>query len=146
MAQLIGKVSKYEFINTFNMTEDDKLKHDQCTKIYTWKCWLPEGVAPWDVVVYYNDAEELPAPYNQGKYHSDYVRKNRVLCKGYPQRIMQVVRQRLGLDEYDKSLDEEIMQLSKNEVFEHWCEWEGLINYASKLRNVVKDVYDITLE
>jgi len=65
--------------------------------------------------------------------------------KTYPESIMRKVRQCLELDSTDISRDKEIMQMSKNEVFEHCCAWEGLINYGSTLRGWIKSIYGVEL-
>ena len=62
-----------------------------------------------------------------------------------PKYIVKVVRQRLDLNENDNSRDATIGRMSNDEIFEHLCEWEGLIGYADKIKRWVKDVYGITL-
>ena len=64
----------------------------------------------------------------------------------YPEDIMQYVRQRLGADQYDDSKDAEINGMSANEVFNHVCEWNGLIGYADTIKRWVEDIYKINLE
>jgi len=63
----------------------------------------------------------------------------------YSESIMRKVRQHLDLDANDTSKDEEIMQMSKDEVFDNVCEWEGLINYGNTLRGWVKSIYKVEL-
>lgn len=65
--------------------------------------------------------------------------------KTYPESIMRKVRQYMDLESNDTSKDEEIMQMSKDEVFDTCCEWEGLIRYGSKLRGWVESIYEIEL-
>lgn len=59
----------------------------------------------------------------------------------YPLDIVKCVRQHLGLDENDGSLDDGINTMSRDEVFEIVCNWNGLINYASKIKSWVNSIY-----
>lgn len=63
----------------------------------------------------------------------------------YPEHIMECVRQRLGLEKYDYSRDEEINELSHNEVFEHVCNWNGLLGYDHTIKSWVRDIYKVEL-
>lgn len=65
----------------------------------------------------------------------------------YPDNIMRNVRQNLGLDELDISRDDEIMSMAKQDVFNRYCEWNGLLGgYGYSLLNIVEDIYDINLQ
>ncbi len=55
------------------------------------------------------------------------------------------IRQNLGLEPNDKSMDDNINRMSLNEIFDRWCEWNGLINYGGKLRYVVSSIYGVDL-
>lgn len=59
----------------------------------------------------------------------------------YPEDIMMCVRQRLGVEKYDDSRDSEINKMSANEVFEHVCNWNGLIGYASTIKSWLEGIY-----
>ena len=61
----------------------------------------------------------------------------------YPENIMMCVRQRLGLDEYDDSRDVEINKMSANEVFEHVCNWNGLLGYADTIKAWIEGIYKV---
>jgi hypothetical protein len=63
----------------------------------------------------------------------------------YPEHIMGILRQRLGLEFDDTSRDVEILTYSHNEVFDEVCEWEGLIDYGDKIRELVDSIYGIEL-
>lgn len=63
----------------------------------------------------------------------------------YPESIMECVRQRWGLEKYDDSRDEEINELSPDEVLEHVCNWNGLIGYASTIKAWIGDIYKLKL-
>lgn len=61
----------------------------------------------------------------------------------YPEYIMMCVRQILGIDAYDDSRDAEINKMSANEVFEHVCNWNGLLGYADTIKSWVTGVYKV---
>lgn len=66
--------------------------------------------------------------------------------KKYNEAIMQAVRQRFGLDENDVSIDESIMKMKKEEVFEEYCKWHGLLGtWYYDLLGVVEDIFDMDL-
>lgn len=63
----------------------------------------------------------------------------------YSEDVMECVRQRWGLKKYDDSKDEEINQLSPDEVLEHVCNWNGLLGYAHTIKSWIKDIYKLDL-
>lgn len=63
----------------------------------------------------------------------------------YSESIMECVRQRLGLEKYDDSRDEEINHLSPDEVFDHVCNWKGLLGYATTIKSWIEDIYKLKL-
>lgn len=65
--------------------------------------------------------------------------------KKYPESIMEAVRQRLDLEPHDDSQDDEIMAMSPNEVFDHVCNWNGLVGYSNTIKNWVERIYKIKL-
>lgn len=66
--------------------------------------------------------------------------------KKYSEDVMECVRQRWGLEKYDNSKDEEINQLSPDEVLEHVCNWNGLLGYAYTIKSWIKDIYILDLD
>lgn len=64
----------------------------------------------------------------------------------YPENIMEVVRQRIGLEKQDVSRDSEINQFCQAEVLELVCDWEGLVGYACIIKSWIKDIYKIDLD
>ena len=60
--------------------------------------------------------------------------------------IMEIMRQRRYLDEYDESEDEEILKMSGEEFLNEWLEWEGIYGYTSELLSVIEMAYGIDLE
>lgn len=63
----------------------------------------------------------------------------------YSEHIMSYVRQNLGLNGNDNSQDQEIMKMPKSEILDRVCEWEGLINYGSTIKQWIEDIYGIKL-
>lgn len=63
----------------------------------------------------------------------------------YPKDIMEALRQRKDLEPDDTSRDDEISLMSPNEVFEEVLGWDGLCNYAYKIKRWIKDIYGIDL-
>jgi hypothetical protein len=48
------------------------------------------------------------------------------------------IRQRLGAeDENDTTCDERIIRMSANELFDAWCNWNGLTNWGPDLRHTL---------
>lgn len=63
----------------------------------------------------------------------------------YPDYIMEKVRQRLGLEEWDTSRDHEINNMSHDTLFKHCLEWEGIIGYDYTIRNFIIDIYGVQI-
>ncbi len=61
----------------------------------------------------------------------------------YQEYIMEILRQRLGLQPDDTSKDYEIACLTPNEVFTHVLEWEGIIGYEYKMKMWIRDIYGV---
>jgi hypothetical protein len=70
---------------------------------------------------------------------------NRLMEK-YPEHIVEYVRQNLGLTEDDTSLDGEILAMSRDEVLDRVCAWNGLIGFGDTVKDWVQDVYGVELE
>ena len=64
----------------------------------------------------------------------------------YFDNIMEDVRQNLGLDPEDTSRDEEINTMSRQEVFNRVCEWNGLIGYGETIRDWKENIWGVDLE
>ena len=60
--------------------------------------------------------------------------------------IIRDVRENLGIEPDDTSKDDIINRMSLNEIFDRWCEWNGLINYGKRLRNVIGNIYGMEIE
>lgn len=63
----------------------------------------------------------------------------------YPENIMRMVRGSLDLEPNDTSRDGEVEAMSKREVFDSVCNWEGLVGYGSTILGWIKQIYDIDL-
>ena len=64
----------------------------------------------------------------------------------YSENVMECVRQRFGLEKYDDSRDEEINQLSPDEVFDHVCNWNGLLGYATTIKTWIGGIYKVKFD
>ena len=60
--------------------------------------------------------------------------------------IMEDVRGNLGLNPDDESMDEEINFMTRQEIFNRVCEWNGLINHGELIREWVEDIWGIDLD
>lgn len=61
--------------------------------------------------------------------------------------VLSNVRQSLGAeDEDDTCKDDIINTMSSDEIFEAWCNYEGLIHYADELKTVVEAIWQTKLE
>ena len=67
--------------------------------------------------------------------------------KIYDKEVMEALRQRRGLKPADASEDEDIMNMAKQDVFNEYCIWKGLLGgYGYSLLNIVENIYDINLQ
>ena len=64
----------------------------------------------------------------------------------YPENIMRMVRGNLELELDDTSRDEEIEAMSKQEVFDRVCNWDGLIGYSTTIKSWINQIYGINLD
>lgn len=64
----------------------------------------------------------------------------------YPEHIMRCVRQNLGLDEMDVSRDLEIYSMSRKEVLNAVCTWNGLVGYGYTVAGWIEDIWQTELE
>jgi len=64
----------------------------------------------------------------------------------YNDDVMKAVRQSLGLEENDTSRDNDIMQMDKKAVFEHYCLWNGLLgSYYLYFLEAIQNIFDVEL-
>ena len=54
---------------------------------------------------------------------------------------MRNVRNYLGYDENDKSHDDEIEKMKKDEILDKFLIWEGIIGYTQLIKKVVLEIY-----
>ena len=52
----------------------------------------------------------------------------------------------MGLEKDDVSMDEEILNMSKSEVFKGVVNWRGLVGYEDTLKGWVLDIYGVDLD
>jgi hypothetical protein len=60
--------------------------------------------------------------------------------------ILKILRQRRGLNENDKSQDENIKKMSKDQIFNDICMWNGFIGWDYEIKKWIKDIYKVNLE
>jgi hypothetical protein len=61
-------------------------------------------------------------------------------------KIIDDVRENLGLERGDTSKDDKIDSMSQNEIFSRWCEWNGFINYSGIFRTVISSIYGVDID
>lgn len=64
----------------------------------------------------------------------------------YPENIMRMVRGNHDLELDDTSRDGEIEVMSKQEVFDRVCNWDGLIGYSTTIKSWINQIYGINLD
>lgn len=66
----------------------------------------------------------------------------------YSEDVMKALRQSLGCkDKNDTSKDEAIMSMDKEEIFERYCQWNGLLGgWYQWLIEAIESIYDVKLE
>lgn len=109
-------------------------KYDEGNSSYNWD--ILDKLSDEDL---YNE-EKIMEKINIIQKHQERIENN---LNRYPEEIMECVRQRWGLEKFDDSKDEEINQLSPDEVFDHVCNWNGLLGYASTIKSWIRDIYNI---
>ena len=65
----------------------------------------------------------------------------------YSEEIMEAVRGNLGLDDPDDtSLDEQINEMDKTEVFERFLNWNGIYGYGDTILSVIEDIFNCSFD
>lgn len=106
-----------------------------------------EGNSSWNLGILdklsdedlYNE-EKIVEKINIIQKHQERIENN---SNRYTEDIMECVRQRLGLEKFDDTRDEEINQLSPDKVFNHVCNWNGFLGYATTIKSWIKDIYKV---
>ena len=62
----------------------------------------------------------------------------------YPS-VIEAVRQNMGLEKDDESRDEEILQMSRDEVFRRFMTWNGIIGYEGTIKEAIEEIYKVEL-
>lgn len=111
-------------------------KYEEANSSYNWR--VLDKLSDEDL---YNE-EKVLEKINIIQKHEERIQNN---TNKYSEEIMECVRQRWGLERFDDSRDEEINQLSPDEVFDHVCNWNGLLRYASTIKSWIEDIYKVNL-
>lgn len=70
-----------------------------------------------------------------------------LLKEKYPEYIIKTVRKRFGLEENDTSEDQDILEMSKSQVFSHVVNWNGLLGgYDHTIKSWISDIYGVDLD
>lgn len=64
----------------------------------------------------------------------------------YAEWIYKAVRQNLGLELDDTSQDDEINAMSKQEIFERYLTWQGIIGYSNRIISLIETIYNVELD
>lgn len=66
--------------------------------------------------------------------------------KVYNDDVMKAVKQSLGYEEDDTTRDEVIMEMPKEDVFQRYCQWNGLLGgWYQLLIDAVESIYEVEL-
>lgn len=77
------------------------------------------------------------------KEYEEYTENNN---NKYSEEIMRCLREREGLSKYDFSKDEELNQMSPNEVFDNVVKWNGLLGgYSDTIKGWIREIYGVDL-
>lgn len=63
----------------------------------------------------------------------------------YPKWLLKDIRQNLGLEPDDTSQDDEINNMSKQEVFDRYLTWQGIIGYSNRILTAIETIYGVDL-
>lgn len=69
-----------------------------------------------------------------------------VIHRMYPENIIGDIRENLDVKRDDESKDYTIMNMSKSEVLERVCVWNGLIGYDDTIKNWIESIYGVELK
>lgn len=124
----------------YNKDENDPLfrailgEYNRQHPFYDGKWWL-EG-RPWNMTK--KEFERL-------KKEKESLEETKKVQK-YPEYIIKMLRQNHGYEEDDNRFDEELQAMSPDIAFARVCEWEGLINYSSIIKEWIEAIYGINLD
>ena len=88
-----------------------------------------------------DDTVKVSEIINQINDYEEYCERD----KKYSNYIYEIVRQSLGRDKYDFSIDERIDGMNSDEVLESVCSWNGLINFNTAIKEWITDIYGVSL-
>ena len=66
--------------------------------------------------------------------------------QNYPDNIMEILRQRVGLDEDDTSRDDELQTLTPVEALDECLSWEGIEEYTDWILDIIRDTFKVKLK
>ncbi len=60
--------------------------------------------------------------------------------------ILDEIRENLGVNPGDTSMDEKINCMTRDGLFDRWCTWNGLINWGGKIRGAIREIYGVEFQ
>ena len=63
-----------------------------------------------------------------------------------PEHIMEIMRQRRGLDEYDESEDQKILEMDGIDFLDEWLGWQGICGYTYDILEIIEIAFGVDLE
>lgn len=110
---------------------------EECLKISDWQGSDANENEQYCVHEEYGDGyEEYYYPFGEAKIIQDLEKRPK-----YSDSIMRNVRETFGLEPDDTSLDKEINEMDKMDVFEKWLQWEGILGYEYKIKEAVDNIF-----
>ena len=89
-----------------------------------------------------NDPEKIAKIVTDIKAYYEYESRN----KKYPNYIYEAVRQNLGVDKYDFSVDCKIDEMSHDEVLLRICIWKSIPGFDITIKKWIRDIYGTQLQ
>lgn len=65
--------------------------------------------------------------------------------KKIPNYILNDARQNIPFSREENYSDEELSNMTKREIFDHYLNWKGLIGYSSTILQAVEDLFNVKL-
>ncbi len=60
--------------------------------------------------------------------------------------VIDYVRQNLGIKPNDESKDDQILKMSRGEVFRRFMTWNGIIGYEGMIKAAIEEIYQVELK
>ncbi len=88
-----------------------------------------------------SDRQEISNIGNEKKEENICVKKN---TERLPKMILEDIRNNIGDESVpDEKKDMKINRLTNDELFNRWCDWNGLFGFSDKIKRTIFAIYDI---